>query len=418
MMLVVRYFSIIVGLASVLICGASHGQDRTPMVDGALKPEAVPKTAIYDGEHLARIRAGLLRDDKNVARSFEHLELRAKEALTRKPRSVVEHGELAASGDPHDYVSFAPYWWPNPNTPDGLPYVRRDGVSNKELTAQGDRELLGRMTRDVTDLALAGYLLDQSQFSEHAVLMLRTWFIEAETRMNPHLKHGQLIRGVNTGRSIGIIDSRDLVMVCEAVKLLELYRGWSDQDSTEMVQWMDEYLTWLREHPFGKAERREKNNHGTYYDFQVAGLALFVGKTEIAKSVVEEVTLRIDAQIKPDGQQPAELRRTRGLSYSFFNFRAFCLLARLAEQVEVDLWSHPSESGSSICAAYDFMVPYLMESSSWPHQQITPEDRPWDALPCYLIASRFNEPEYLQPALDENGLVRPSSIAPLVFSKD
>jgi len=29
--------------------------------------------------------------------------------------------------DPHDYVSIGTYWWPSPESSDGLPYVSRDG---------------------------------------------------------------------------------------------------------------------------------------------------------------------------------------------------------------------------------------------------------------------------------------------------
>jgi hypothetical protein len=30
-------------------------------------------------------------------------------------------------------MSLAPYWWPDPKSPNGLPYIRRDGERNPEI---------------------------------------------------------------------------------------------------------------------------------------------------------------------------------------------------------------------------------------------------------------------------------------------
>ena len=52
---------------------------------------------------------------------------RADEHLKKGPYSVTYKKALPPSGDKHDYISMGPYWWPNPKTADGLPYIRRDG---------------------------------------------------------------------------------------------------------------------------------------------------------------------------------------------------------------------------------------------------------------------------------------------------
>ena len=50
------------------------------------------------------------------------------DALLERPNVTVLNSKLPRpSGDVHDYVSVAPYFWPNPDTPDGLPWVGRDG---------------------------------------------------------------------------------------------------------------------------------------------------------------------------------------------------------------------------------------------------------------------------------------------------
>src|SRR5690606_8715608 len=129
--------------------------------------------------------------------------------------------------------------------------------------------------------------------------------IDPEKRMNPHLRHGQLIRGVNTGRYIGIIDSSDFVWCLEAARLLEHFEGWSDKDRDGLKSWFRDYLEWLINDPMGQQEGATKNNHATYYDLQVVAMALYVGDGETARRVLSEVPAkRIEKQITLDGRQP------------------------------------------------------------------------------------------------------------------
>src|SRR5690348_13803992 len=54
----------------------------------------------------------------------------ADKAMNEGPFSVMQKSSAPPSGDKHDYMSLAPYFWPNPNTADHLPYIRRDGERN------------------------------------------------------------------------------------------------------------------------------------------------------------------------------------------------------------------------------------------------------------------------------------------------
>ena len=57
-------------------------------------------------------------------------------------------------GTIHDFYSEGDYWWPDPQTPDGLPYIRRDGQTNPE-NFTGHRLILRQMRNQVSTLALA-----------------------------------------------------------------------------------------------------------------------------------------------------------------------------------------------------------------------------------------------------------------------
>jgi hypothetical protein len=135
----------------------------------------------------------------------------------------------------------------------------------------------------------------------------------------------------------------------------------------------------------GKEEAAAKNNHGTWYDAQLAAYALFVGKDDLARRTVEGAKAkRIDAQIKADGSLPLELARTNSLSYRLYDLTAFFNLARLGERVGVDLWNYRPAEGGGIRAALDFVAPYVDSQKPWPHEQISKEKRATNELPTLL----------------------------------
>jgi len=276
------------------------------------------------------------------------------------------------SGDRHDYMSQAPYWWPDPSKPDGKPYIRKDGQRNPEISNITDRDNLGRLGDAVTTLSLAYAYTGREQYATHAARLVRVWFLDPATRMNPHLQFGQYIPGINQGRGIGIIETRNLPELLDGVLLISGSPAWTKADEDGLQGWMRAYLTWLVESTHGREESKNGNNHETWYDVQVAGLALYTGQADIARRTLEGARARIAAQIEPDGRQPRELERTQSWHYSGFNLAAFMELATLGERVGVDLWHYRTADGRSIRQAVDFMVPYATGERPWTFDQITP----------------------------------------------
>lgn len=364
---------------------------------------AAPKTVIWDGAHLEKMREQRDAKDPQYKEVLKRLKKNAEICLKRGPYSVMDKNEVGPSGDKHDYLSYARYWWPNPDTPDGLPYVRRDGKTNEDILKRGDREIIGAMYEDVETLALAGYVLDDKRYSDKAALEIRTWFLDPATRMNPHMKFGQAIPGKNEGRGSGIIDTRYFVRVLESVRLLEESDSWTEQDTAQLAAWMEQYLDWLRTNPQGKHEAAGGNNHGTWYDAQTAAIALFIGDQGLAKDIVERANQgRIARCIEPDGQQPEEMARTKSLHYCVFNLSAMSLLARMGESLDVDLWGYQSPDGSSLRRGLDFVMPALLGEDEWDHEQIDEfKFSPSDMGLFYMAANRYGEPKY-RTALKED----------------
>jgi Alginate lyase len=319
----------------------------------------------------------------------------ADRAMKEGPFSVMDKQITPPSGDKHDYMSMGTYWWPNPKTANGLPYIRRDGEHNPEIEKIPDHQNLGRVGRDSRLLALAFYVTGNESYAGRAALLLRTWFLDPATRMNPNLNFGQGIPGITTGRGTGIIDSRGLTDVVDAVGLLAGSKNWKPEDQKGMEGWFAAYLSWLRQSPIGQDEAKAANNHGTFYDVQVADFALFTGQPALAHDVIDQAKeKRLARQVMPDGSQPLEGARTRGLSYTLFNLEALMKLADLGEHTGVDLWSFQTADGRSIRRALDYVLPFAAGDKKWQQQQIT-EFKPQEIVPLLLQgALRLRRSEY------------------------
>ena len=98
-----------------------------------------------------------LRDRKDRTRNKKPCaiadDLEARNVLKSEIRSIVTKDAAPPSGDKHDYMSQAPYFWRNPKTADGFPYIRRDGERNPEIKKYPDHDLLDKMIAAVEKLS-------------------------------------------------------------------------------------------------------------------------------------------------------------------------------------------------------------------------------------------------------------------------
>ena len=328
--------------------------------------------------------------DESVAKALKKLISDADKALAVVPPSVMQKTKVPPSGDKHDYMSIAPYYWPNPATKDGLPYVRKDGKVNPESRQEAANDTLrARLVgATVETLALGYYFTGEEKYAEHAAKILRTWFLDPATKMTPHFRFAQAVPGVNDGRGTGILEARGLADAADAATLLKGSQHWSADDQQALLAWAAAYFEWLTTSKNGQDEHAAKNNHGTWYDVQAVKWALVLGRKDQAKEICAEAAKRrIEVQIQPDGKQPLELARTASFSYSCFNLRALSALAGLGEHAGVDLWKHRSADGRSLVAALDFLAPYLGKNPQpWTMPQIH-ESNDDDVLPVLRAAA-------------------------------
>jgi hypothetical protein len=218
--------------------------------------------------------------------------------------------------------------------------------------------------------------------------------------MNPNLNFGQGIPGEVDGRPAGLISARSLTDLVDGVGLLVGSKAWTADDQKKMTAWFTDWLQWLTTSKIGRGELDAKNNHGTWCAVQAASIALFLGKTEMARDIVSQAReKRIATQIEPDGRQPLELVRTTSFGYSLFNLRALMQLADLGRNVRVDLWHYETKDGRSILKAAEFLARYADPQSGWPYQQIHPANRTDLGAALLQAAAEFPDSQPLKAAL-------------------
>ncbi|KAG0044080.1 hypothetical protein BGZ83_010676 [Gryganskiella cystojenkinii] len=277
--------------------------------------------------------------------------------------SVVLKDQTAPSNDIHDYLSLSKYYWPSLDKPGGLPYYRKDGSVNPEIETVKDYRLLRTMIREVHMMGMAYHFTGDSSYSKKCAYRLREWFLDEATYMNPNINYGSLQKGKKFGVRTGVLDLFTIYRVFDALHYLKQDPSWPTDLIPSLQDWFKKYVQWLDTSILAKQERNGNNNHGTYYDVQVIGIYLFLGRVEDARAVAQAaLKTRIDDQIKSDGRQPEELARKTSWYYSVFNLQALMSLARWGDDVGVDMWNYEGPEGQSIKKAVDFLLPYSLKN--------------------------------------------------------
>lgn len=338
-------------------------------------------TYALDFKNLKENKAQLNIGSAALQPAYKKLLKDADKALAFGPVSVMEKTDVPPSGDLHDYMSLAPYFWPDSSKPNGLPYMRKDGQTNPEVKNYKDKDNMPKLCNYVQTLGLAYYFSGEEKYAQHAAKLLRVWFLDPATAMNPNLNFAQAIKGKNDGRGAGLIDTRHLVVMIDGINLIKSSKAWSKEDQAGMQKWCAAFLSWMQTSKVGLDEMNAKNNHGAFYDAQRLSLALYIDSTGLAKKIVANAASRLDKQMDDDGKFPLELERTISLHYTCFALEAFFKIAQMSEVVGVDFWQMKTPSGKSLPKAFEAVKPFLLDPSTWKGEQI----KDFDAEDGYLL---------------------------------
>lgn len=307
-----------------------------------------------------------------------HLLSQAEEYLTTPIPHITDAVCPGSPGTIHDYCSNGDYWWPDPDSPDGLPFIRRDGETNPD-NFNSHRMLLRRMRTLSSCLAAAWKLTENERYAARAVQILKEFFLDPDTRMAPHLSYAQAIPGICDGRGIGIIDTIHLADIPFAVQALKNSSAMTDDIETGLRLWFSQYLGWMLTSANGIEEMNTDNNHSICFFMQAAVFSLFTDNELIAGFCREHYKKVLIRQMEPDGSFPRELARTKPYNYSIFVVDNLVTICHVLSTPEDDLWDYTDTDGRNIRRAIDFILPYLLDKNAWPYP---PDVMHFDAFPA------------------------------------
>ena len=376
------------------------------------------KSPIYwDLNRLEATKAKIKTGQFAAKAAYKDLIKSANEAKSTRPFSVANKKRAGASGDIKDYVSLSRYWWPDPKSEDGLPYIRKDGYTNPEINGVNfDRRRSQHMTDAVRDLALAAFFTGDASYAKKAKNFVDIWFLHEDWGMNPNLQHGQSVPGKVSGREYGILDARIYWDVMDSLLLLQS-EGMVETEFVDRVRkWFGEYAAWLVSSEFGQKAQTKKNNHGVFYDAQLSHVLMFAGYCDIAKEVIERSRERMKEQIEPSGVMPHETTRTQSLFYHSFNAQAFIRLASYARKLGVDYYDLPQEKSGSIKDTVHLVSSYVGRVEAWPYQEIHKniELPMWSML---IQARRLDQSDNVHAALTALNETDPENRLHLLFGE-
>ncbi|KAJ6627121.1 alginate lyase-domain-containing protein [Mycena sp. CBHHK59/15] len=287
----------------------------------------------------------------------------ARSSTMDGPWSVTNsEGVVAPSGDPHDYLSWAPYHWPDCNwcskTWTTCPYVARDGQVNPDVRTLNGPGAINSVGQSIlyNSLCFVFGASTASTCSQNAARFIDAFFLTPSTMMNPNMNFGQIVRGPGPngreGTFTGILDLRAMVKIVNGISLLKAARSpaWTSKRDQAMGQWVASYSGWLKDSELGKNTASRANNHASFYFAQLVSTQILNGDNVAATD-----SLELFSKI-PSGEQPLEAVRTRPYHYRCFNLEALITLAKLGDQLGLNLWTAKSKYQATIQTAVDYVM--------------------------------------------------------------
>ncbi len=353
----------------------------------------------YHDVLLEEAKDAIKKNDTNIIPIYQAIKQYVDTvSMNMKPLSVVSENKkhIAPSKDPRDYITLSPYWWPDSSKADGIPYIRDDGNRNPEVYEYPERVNSSLLGENAELLALIYYFTGEERYAAKAAEMLRVWFLDPVTGMNPNMIYAQHVPGMKQIRGTGIIDSRRFLKALNAAKIIENSDSWTNEDKKELQEWVQAFRYWIENSTNGLTESKAQNNHGLWYDVINQILVMFEEDYDYFKQIVNERFLpRIAFQIDSDGSFPKELERTLGIHYSTFALEALSFSDKMCSKNGFNLWEYKTENDKGMLLALEYMIPYYKNPDVWPHMQINDFNTDRAALLLYDAGLRTGKKEYI-----------------------
>lgn len=286
--------------------------------------------------------------------------------ITDKPSKFVR--------DTHNYVSLATYFWPNPDTEGGLPWIEKDGQRNPECDNY-DLPKLQKLAESLRHLVMSYALDPQDEKYDTFTNLVYNWFINQDTRMYPNFRYCQIGPGTNSNEGINSFESYFLLEVFEAIAYMNSLKPLPVLFLPSLKRWVADLVEFLETSPQGKFENNIANNHSIMYDTGLIFFKLWADR-KLDTDTVSRLYKRIDTQIASNGSQPEELKRNQGFKYSVYNLDHMVDAIKIIEAAGATV---PEHIYTKVTKAFSFLYLFqTKEGFNTKYQEIGNWNACWD----------------------------------------
>jgi len=260
------------------------------------------------------------------------------------------------------------------------------------------------LTENFLYLALGYFFLEDERYGKKAAELLRVWFVDPETRMNPNVNYGQVIRGEGqgsgVGRKDGILSTRNFSRMANLFSLVKTSPNMPDNVAAGVIEWFTAYTEWLQTSSLGVACSKSNNNHETWYYGQLCSLLIALDRHDEARGQLRRFFSETWCHRQCDNEgscnQPLEMARTRPFHYTVFNLQAIFYLLGCAEELGIadEIWCCGE---NSIRRAVEFAIKFWRNGSACTkgkETKIESNADPTELVGCVLcVIRKYGDPQ-------------------------
>lgn len=328
-----------------------------------------PQTFLLDPVILMKNKANIESDQALFSAKKDLIKAAENILSTKKTYSVSFKKQIPPNGTKNDYYSLARYYWPDKSKRNGQPYVYIDGKVNPEIDDIPDHGMVANLSSDIYILGLAYFFSDDERYVEWINDLVRVFFIDTKTRMNPNLKYAQWIKGRNKNSNV-TIGAVSFVKLIDGIQLVSNSRSINKDYLSSLKGWFGEFSDWILSQKALDNERYANNNTGIYYTVQITTYSLFAGRENFAKSFFEQQSKRIiDEQIDEGGILKNELKRAKPWDYVSYTVTALDYLVELSERLSIPLSQYRNSNGQGVDKVFEWLKPYAKGGKKWDYSK-------------------------------------------------
>jgi Alginate lyase len=320
--------------------------------------------------------------------------------LTQTPTPLTTLPCPRSPGTPHDFYSEAENYWPDPSNSTG-PFVPHDAGAPNPDAFTAHRDAIVNFGICVPALTAAFVLTSEAKYAQQALVHLKAWFVDPETRMTPNLAYGQTIRPAKAGRPEGVVEAVHLAEVVQCIPFLANSETFTETDRAAVQKWFADYFEWLNTSRLAGLARDTKSHLGTSWLLQAAAIAHLNEIKDDAPLTALRHQFRsstIRAQIMANGTFPHELSTPNPYRNTLFNLDMLAGVCVLLTTRFESVWDYELQDGPGMRTVMARMYPCILDRGVWPYVADAEHFKNLPIRPPSLLfaARAYNRPEYAE----------------------